>query len=298
MVAMNETQLDRMIEKAKLTALKVADRIPLPLHYVINGVFAVLLLGDFVVLDPIPFVDEILGTAAFYYYNVYLLKRTFGVINPMRILRGESPAAKRRLGMLPYELQMDRIKARLKAMKKAAKSSEIPGLDRSKVDKLAREIKLIEGRLTLLDRILTKPEFQESAIKMQIARLENQIEMTPDPALKTEFNRSITHASNHLANIARLQEERNRMVARLERFSLQLDDTYSRLVATTMPVEQAPEAARLFDELFASVSIFDQTLKELEARPATDLYQAAVEEVEKTEDKFRAKPPVREPIKK
>jgi hypothetical protein len=183
-------------------------------------------------------------------------------------------------------------------MRKAAKSSEIPGLDQARVDKLTREIKQIESRLTLLDRILTKPEFQEGAIKMQIARLQAQIEMTTDTALKSEFSRSIVHASDHLVNIGRLQDERNRMVARLERFSLQLDDTYSRLVATTMPVDQAPEAARLFDELFKSVTIFDETLKELEAKPAADLYQAAVKEVEETEQKFRAQPPVREKTSK
>jgi hypothetical protein len=298
MGGMNEPQLDRLIEKARLTALKVLDQVPLPLHYVLNGVFAVLLLGDVLVPDPIPFVDELLGTALFYYYNVYILKRTFGVINPLRILRGESPAAKRRLGMLPYELHMDRIKARLKAMKKAARTAEIPGLDRAKVDKLGREIKQIESRLSLLDRILTKPEFQEGALKMRIAQLQARIEMTNDAALKSEFSRAIAHASDHLANIGRLQDERNRMVARLERFSLQLDDTYSRLVATVMPVDQAPEAARLFDELFKSVTTFDETLKELEAKPAADLYQAAVKEVEETEEKFRAQPPLREPVKK
>jgi hypothetical protein len=295
---MSEQQLDRYIEKAKLTALKVADRVPLPLHYVINGIFGVLLLGDLVVPDAIPFLDEILGTAAFYYYNVYLLKRTFGVINPMRILRGESPAAKRRLGMLPYEQQMERIKARLKAMKKAAKASEIPGLDKAKVEKLAKEIRAIEGRLTLLDRMLTRPEFQEGSVKTSIARMQAYIDMAQDPALKTEYGKAIEHARNHLANTERLREERNRMVARLERFNLQLDDTYSRLMATTLPVAQEPEAARLFDELFTSVSAFDETLKELEAKPAADLYQAAVKEIEETEDKFRTQPPLRQPTLK
>ena len=79
---MNEQQADKFIERTKLVALRVADRIPLPLHYVLNGIFGVLLLGDIVIPDAIPFLDEILGTAAFYYYNVYILKRTFGVINP------------------------------------------------------------------------------------------------------------------------------------------------------------------------------------------------------------------------
>jgi len=293
---MSEQQADKFIEKTKLVALKIADGIPLPLHYILNGIFAVLLLGDLVIPDALPFLDEILGTAGFYYYNVYILRRTFGVINPMRILRGESPAAKRKLGMLPYEQPMERIKARLKAMRQAAKSSEIPGLDRAKVDKLAAEIKQIEKRLLQLDRILTKPEFQEGAIKTHVANLQARIEVSPDESLRAEYQKAIEHALNHIANIERLRDERNRMVARLERLNLQLDDTYTRLLATTLPVSQEPEAARLFDELFTSVSSFDETLKELEAKPSADLFQAAVREVEETEEKFKAKP-VREPTK-
>lgn len=297
MTKISEGQVEKLYEKAKLTALKVADGIPLPLHYIFNGIFAVLLLGDLVVPDVIPFLDEILGTAAFYYYNVYILRRTFGVINPMRIIRGESPAAKRRLGLLPYEQQMEQIKSRLKHMRTAAKGSEIPGLDKSRVDKLSGEIKAIEKRLVLLDRILTKPEFQEGTVKSEIARIEARIEVSPEEALKEEYKKAVGHARNHLANIERLREERNRLVARLERFNLQLDDIYTRLIASTGTAAEEPEAARLFDELFTSVSAFDETLRELEAKPSTDLYTAAVREIEETEEKFKTQRPAREPDK-
>ena len=102
MMLMDEKNIDKFIEKAKLAALKAGDRVPLPLHYVFN---ALLLMSFFISwgwpFDPVPLLDEALTAVAVYYYNAYILKRTFGVLNPMRILRGESPAAKRRLGLLP-----------------------------------------------------------------------------------------------------------------------------------------------------------------------------------------------------
>lgn len=294
---MNEQEIDKYIEKGKSIALKVADKMPLPLHYILNGIFIVLWMGDLVVPDPLPFIDELLGAGALYYYNAYILRRTYGVINPFRILRGESPVAKRRLGLLPYEQQMGQIKARLKSMKKAARGSEVPGLDPAKVKRLAEHVKQIEKRLHLLDRLLTKPAFQEGEVKVKIARIEARIDMTDDEDLKQEYKKAMEHAGNHLKNIERLREERNRLVAKLERFHLQLDDTYSRVVAMAVPDAPEADSARLFDELFASVSAFDETLKELEAKPSTDLYQAAVKEIEETEAKAQGRISSREPAK-
>jgi hypothetical protein len=289
--------IDKTIEKVKLTALKVADAVPLPLHYALNaGLIFLFLVSWLWPGDPIPFLDEILTAAGVYYYNSYLLKRTFGALNPVRIFRGETPVAKRRLGMLPYEQYLDRVNARLKAMRKSAKSSEIPGLNLPKVDKLGREIKTIENRLRILDRLLIRPEFQEGAVRTQVAQIQARIESVNDDAVKQEFARAIEHAQAHVANIARLRDERNRLVARLERFSLQLDQIYSHLVAMTATDQlQAAEAERQFDELFTAISSFDQTLQELEAKPSSDLYQAAIKEVTETEEKVKARPPQREP---
>jgi hypothetical protein len=291
MKPVDEQAIDKFIEKAKIASLKVADKIPLPLHYILNGLFIIFMLGDLAVLDPIPFLDEILGLAGLYYYNAYILKRTFGVLNPMRILRGESPAAKRRLGLLPYEDQMDRIRDRLKAMRKAAKSSEVPGLSIDKVKKLTDQVKQIEKRLLQLDRILTRPEFQEGRIKSEIARIQARLDAVDEDELKVEYRKAIEHAGNHIENIDRLRDERNRLVARLERFNLQLDNIYSQLMAATVPLAEEPAAARLFDELFDTVNTFDETLKELEQKPSKDLYEAAVKEIEQTEEKFKAKVP-------
>jgi len=291
MKPMDEQAMDKFIEKLKLTSLKVADKIPLPLHYIFNGLFIMFMLGDLAIPDILPFIDEVLGLAGLYFYNAYILKRTFGVLNPMRIIRGESPVAKRRLGLLPYEEQMDRIRDRLKAMKKAAKSSEIPGLSIDKVKKLTDQVKQIEKRLHLLDRILTKPEFQEGRIKSEIARIQARIEAVDEEELKEEYQKAIGHARNHIENVDRLRDERNRLVARLERFNLQLDNIYSQLMAATLPLAEEPEAARLFDELFDTVNTFDETLKELEQKPSKDLYEAAVKEIEQTEEKFKAKVP-------
>jgi hypothetical protein len=296
-MARNEVdQVDKMIEKVKLTGLKVADAIPLPLHYVANaGLIFVFLVSWLWPGDPIPFVDEILTAAGVYYYNAYLLKRTFGALNPVRIFRGETPVAKRRLGLLPYEQYLERINARLKAMRKDAKKSEVPGLNLPKIEKLGREIQAIEKRLRILDRLLIRPEFQEGVVRTQIAQIQARIGSVNDEAVKMEFARAIEHALAHVANIERLRDERNRLVARLERFSLQLDQIYSHLVAMSVEDrQQIAEAERQFDELFTAITSFDQTLQELEAQPSSDLYQAAIKEVADTEERVKISTPQRE----
>ena len=294
MVRSEVDQVDKLIEKVKLTALKVADAIPLPLHFFFNGILLFLFALSWIwVWDIFP---VIVTGFALYYYNKYLLKRTFGAINPMRIFRGETPVAKRRLGLLPYEQYLDRINARLKAMRKAARNSEIPGLNLPKVDKLGREIKAIEKRLRILDRLLIRPEFQEGAVRTQIAQIQARIESMNDEAVRREFALAIEHAQAHVANIERLRDERNRLVARLERFSLQLDQIYSHLVAMSVEDrQQVAEAERQFEELFTAINSFDQTLQELEGKPSSDLYQAAIKEVADTEQKVKVSSPRREP---
>jgi hypothetical protein len=289
--------VDKAIEKTRLVALKIADTIPLPLHFIFNGILlAACALSWVWIFDPVPFADEILTAAGVYYYNAYLLKRTFGALNPVRIFRGESPVAKRKLGLLPYETYLERIHARLKAMRSSAKDASVPGLTAPKLDKLARQIKEIEKRLQLLDRLLIRPEFQEGAVRTEIAKIEARLETVSEDAVKKEFGRAIEHARSHLANIQRLHEERNRLVARLERFTLQLDQIYSHLMAMSAQDQQAiAEAERHFDELFTAISSFDQTLKELESQPSSDLFQAAVKEVAETEAKFMVKAREREP---
>ena len=280
--------LDKVWEKAKAESLKIADRLPLPLHYILNGLFMVAWLGDIIIPDPLPFLDEGILTVGLYYYNAYILKRTFGVLNPVRIIRGQSPTAKRRLGLLPYEGQLDQIKSQIKAMRKAAKSAEIPGLTSKKVDQLGDRVREIEKRLAVLDRLFTRPAFQEGAVKSDLARIQAHLEMSDDPGLKAEYQKAVEHAQNHIANIARLQDERNRLVARLERFRLQLDNTYSALLASAAAAGAETDTERLFDELFTSVNAFDVSLQELAAQPSADLFQAAVKEVEATEARVQA----------
>jgi hypothetical protein len=284
---MDQKQIDKIIAMVRIQALKIADRVPLPLHYILNGFLIVFWLGDMAVPDPLPFLDEIFGAFGLWYYNAYLLHRTFGVINPWRIIRGESPASKRRLGLLAYEQQMEQIKKRLKNFRRAASELGLPGLEAKRVEGLATEVKKLEKRLQLLDRLLTRPEFQEGKVTHEISRFEARRELVDDPELKKEYGQAIEHARAHLGNIGLLREERNRLVARLERFNLQLDRTYSQLLAMSSATESAADTGRLFDELFNAVSAFESSLLELEAKPAPSLYQDAVKEIEENEAKFR-----------
>lgn len=288
---MNDKGMDLIIDKAKASLKAVADRVPLPLHYILNGLFILFWLGDVVVPDFIPFLDEILGAGALYYYNLYLLKRTFGVINPLRILRGESPAAKQRLGLLPWEQRMDEIKKQLKGVRKAARQAGVPGVDGSKLERLGGQVGQIEKRLRMLDRLLSSPAFKEREVNVEIAKMEATARAAEDVDVKNDYAAALGHAREHLANIGRIKEERNRLVAKLDLLSTQLDNTYSRLLAAQVSDSAETEAKRLMDELFNSVSMFDSTLQELEARPTADLYQEAMKEVEQTEEKVRARPP-------
>jgi hypothetical protein len=76
MKAQNGLETRGLAERIKTTARRAADRVPLPAHYVANLAFAALLLGDFVLPDGLPIIDEALGAAGFYYYNMYLIQRT------------------------------------------------------------------------------------------------------------------------------------------------------------------------------------------------------------------------------
>ncbi len=291
MVNMKQNDIDKGVEKVKGFAADVADKIPLPLHYFFDGIFMLVFLVDimpFIGADPLPLVNEIIEGVLLYYYNAYLLRRTYGVINPVRIVRGESPMSKKRMGLLPYEQQMAKIKQRLKALKKTAKKENIPGLTPDKVKNLSGQVKVIEDRLRLLDRMLAKPEFQEGTIRTEIARIEVQIEGFSDLEMKKEYETALGHARDHLANVERLREERNRLVARLNRFSLQLSNTYSRLLTTAESPMQESETSRVFDELSSSISAFDESLKEITAKqPSSDMYRAAVKEIEETEAKVK-----------
>lgn len=284
---MDQQKLDKVYEKLRIQAVKVADKIPLPLHYILNGFFLMFYMGDLVIPDAIPFLDEIFGAFGLWYYNAYILKRTYGVINPVRIFRGETPTNKRKLGLLPWETQMDSIRSRLKNMRQAARELKLPELDPSRVGRLDREVKELEKRLRLLDRLLTRPEFQEGRVNTEIARFQAKLEMTDDLEMKSEWEKAIGHARQHLENIARLRDERNRLVARLERFNLQLDNTYSQVLALSASTEKAADVGRLFDELVATVGAFQISLNELEQKPKPDLLQSAVKEVEETEARFR-----------
>lgn len=287
---MDETIVDTIYEKLRAILVKVLDYIPLPLHYIFNTIFVcawliVLLFSAFA--GPLFMVNLVFGVAALYLYNVYLIKRTFGALNPMRILRGDTPAAKRRLGLLPYEQYIRSINKRLKMMRKAAKSSDVPGFNTAKVDQLSKQIKSIEKRLRMLDRLLTKPEFREGHIKTEMAKIEVRQDGATDETMKSEYGRALEHAREHLDNISKLRDERNRLVARMERFGLQLDNTYSRVAALDMRESyDTVESERLFEDLFKAVDRFDETLQELEETPKSGLFQAAVKEVEDTEKKY------------
>jgi hypothetical protein len=284
---MDQQKLDKLYEKVRMESVRIADKVPLPLHYILNGFLLVAYMGDLVILDPIPFVDEIFGAFAIWYYNIYILKRTFGIINPVRIFKGESPTNKRKLGLLPWEQQMDLIRRRLKNLRSAAKELGLPELSPDRVARLAREVKDLEKRLRLLDRLLTRPEFQEGRVRTEIARFQARGEMTDDTEMKSEWEQAIAHAHQHLQNIDRLRDERNRLVARLERFNLQLDNTYSQVLAMSASTEKAADIGRLFDELIATVGAFQVSLNEIERKPSSDLLQSAVQEVEATEARFK-----------
>jgi len=281
---MSKGQTDKLIEKARITVRQAADRLPLPLHYILDFFLMVAWLGDLAVPDFLPFVEEILGGAGLYYYNVYLLKRTFGAINPLRIMKGESPRAKARMGLVPYEQAIAAVKRQLKNVKKASRDAGIPGLVPGRAEELAKRLKAIERRLRELDRVLASQAFDQQAVRSQMARIQALMESSADPEARPEYEKALAHAKEHLANIERIKEERNRMVATLERFRVQLDNTYSTLLAAAVSEEGDREAGRMFDELLASVENFHRTLAELEQRrPEPDLYQQALDEVNKTE---------------
>lgn len=284
-------------ERAKAYLRKKADATPLGLLYVLNGVFIIYwgldLIPGLIMPggDPIPVIDEVFKTGALYYYNVYLLKRTFGIINPVRILKGEDPASKKTAGILPYEENMDIIGRKLKALRKEVKKSDIPGMQESKVDQLQKRVRKIEKRLQKIDRLLSKGAFQAGPVQAEIERLEERLASTEDPALKEELEKSLSHARGNLENIERIREERNRLVTRLDRFRLQLDDSYSRIMAMSVASADVESTASLFDELFSAVDTFDSTLQEIEHRPDPDFSRDTVNELRKTAEKTGAKKP-------
>lgn len=91
-MSMDRPQGDKMVNRIKLMALRAADRVPLPVHYGLSLIFLVLLAGDFAIPDGIPFIDEALGAAGFYYYNVYILRRSLARIRGRRTLAKLSAA--------------------------------------------------------------------------------------------------------------------------------------------------------------------------------------------------------------
>jgi putative phosphoesterase len=72
------------VDRLKLYARRTADRLPLPVHYALSLAFLALLAGDIAIPDGIPFIDEALGAAGFYYYNSYILRRSLGRIKGLR----------------------------------------------------------------------------------------------------------------------------------------------------------------------------------------------------------------------
>jgi hypothetical protein len=83
---MDKPQGDKFADRLKLMALRTADRLPLPVHYALSLAFLVVVAGDFAVPDGIPFIDEALGAAGFYYYNAYILRRSLARIRRKRTL--------------------------------------------------------------------------------------------------------------------------------------------------------------------------------------------------------------------
>jgi len=285
---MEKSVKEKGLEKAKAVLLDVADRIPLPLHYVLNAFAIVFYMGDLAFIDPLPFIDEILGAGALYYYNAYLMKRTFGVLNPMRVLRGEDPASKRKMGLLPYEDKMNSIKKMLKSLDKEAEKAGVPGMGKEKLSRLRDQVKEIEKRLRAFDRLLSKPAFQEASVKTEVARIEARLDREADDEIKKEYKKALDHARDHISNIQKLKEERNRLVARLERLSIELDNTFSKLLAAqAAPTTSDKDMEHQFDELLESVENFDKSLKELEEQPSPDMMEEAVREVEETEERIK-----------
>jgi SMC interacting uncharacterized protein involved in chromosome segregation len=94
------------------------------------------------------------------------------------------------------------------------------------------------------------------------------MESAQDEDMKEEYRKSLSHARGNLENIERILEERNRLVTRLDRFRLQIDDSYSRIVAMNLSSQGEEFTGELFDELFSSVDNFDSTLQEIERQPA------------------------------
>jgi len=75
---------EKVSARIKAQALRTADKIPLPVHYLLNAAFVAILAGDIIAPDAIPFLDEALGAAGFYYYNMYLLRRTLARLKAPR----------------------------------------------------------------------------------------------------------------------------------------------------------------------------------------------------------------------
>jgi hypothetical protein len=287
-------------EKLKAALKKIFDWFPLPVLYIVNGAA---LLGwaldmtpwfNLPPANPLWILDELLLTIAVYYYEVYLLKRTYGVINPMRILKGQTPLAKKKIGILPYEQSMDSIRGRVKAMAQAAKRSEIPGLVPDKIKRLAAEVAAIEKRLQTLDRTLASPPFRERPIRAEIDRLNSLIAASADETINQDLKEAIDHANAHIDNINRLCDERNRLVAKLDRFRLQLDETWSRLMALSGAPAKPETADRLLNELFDSVKNFDDSLTEIEQKPAPEIMQKTIAEIEQAEARAQGKIPPRQ----
>ncbi len=275
-------------ERAKNYLRDKADSTPLFLLYILNGFFILYWMVDLIpgiIMpggDPLPVIDEVFKTIALYYYNSYLLKRTFGVLNPVRIMKREDPYSKKRAGILPYEKNMNIIRKKLKDLRKEVKKSDIPGMDESKVDKLQKRIKEIDDRLHKIDRLISKGGFQADQVRTEIARIEGLVENAEDESLREELEKSLSHAQGNLENIERILEERNRLVTRLDRFRIQVDDSYSRIMAMSISAADMESTGRLFDELFSAVDNFDSTLQEIERRPAPSPARQTVEELEKS----------------
>jgi uncharacterized protein (DUF2062 family) len=81
---------EKMLDRIKARALAAADRVPLPVHFLLNAGLALVLAGDILLPDTLPFLDEALTAVGFYYYNMYILHRILGRMKAGRRTRNSA----------------------------------------------------------------------------------------------------------------------------------------------------------------------------------------------------------------
>jgi hypothetical protein len=239
--------------------------IHLALNYLFSFFLLLLFLGFFAVpFDPIPFVDEILFGYLLYVSISVILEKVNMPAQQREIARVQ---VKKQRGLRQYEDKMRRIFTLFKEIKKSLlkyKKSTFLKAEGERFNSLLPKVKKIKAKIESLDKILQKPDFQEAQLESELIRLSEDISRVDSDQEKEELTAARSSAEKCLTTVKNLTNDRNTLVARLDKFYYLLKETHSKIVAMDLSeAELAEDVSKDINRLLESIDSFDQAMKEL-----------------------------------